>query len=74
MRSGDVLEVDSEAFERVPETLSGVIREHVRGVYKLDGQLLLLLDSERVSALGSDAIRPGGAASAAQSDAHDVAA
>lgn len=48
---GDVLEVDEAAFERVPETLLGTIREHVRGVYKLDVGLLLLLDAERVTNL-----------------------
>ena len=48
---GDVLEVDEASFERVPETLLGTIREHVRGVYKLDVGLLLLLDAERVTNL-----------------------
>jgi purine-binding chemotaxis protein CheW len=56
---GDVLEVDSGSFERVPETLAGSIRDHVRGVYKLDGRLLLLLDAECVAALGADAVLPG---------------
>jgi len=50
---GDVLEVEERSFERVPETLFGPLREHVRGVYKLDGALLLLLDAERIAALGS---------------------
>lgn len=48
---GDVLEVDERSFERVPETLLGQIRDHVRGVYKLEKQLLLLLDAERVVAI-----------------------
>lgn len=48
---GDVTEVDEASFERVPDTLFGTIREHVRGVYKLDIGLLLLLDAERVTNL-----------------------
>lgn len=49
---GDVLEVDERTFERVPETLAGPLREHIRGVCKLDHALLLLLDTERVRSLG----------------------
>ena len=49
---GDVLELDGREFERAPETLSGVFREVVLGVYKLEGQLLLLLDVERIITLG----------------------
>ncbi len=46
-RIGDVVEVDSRAFERPPETLRGRVRELIEGVYKLDGQLLLILDPVR---------------------------
>jgi purine-binding chemotaxis protein CheW len=42
---GDVLEVSPEQFESPPETLDGVPREIIRGVYKLDGRLLLVLDT-----------------------------
>lgn len=52
---GDVLELDGREFERPPETLAGVFREVVLGVYKLDGQLLLLLDVERIVTLGPQA-------------------
>lgn len=45
---GDVLEVDREQFEPPPETLQGVPRELIRGAYKLDGKLLLVLDTNRV--------------------------
>jgi purine-binding chemotaxis protein CheW len=48
---GDVLEVGSKDFERVPETLSTVLRDIVHGVYKLERRLLLLLDVTRVVAL-----------------------
>ena len=49
---GDVLVVDGRDFEPAPEVLSGVFREVVLGVYKLDGRLLLLLDVERIVTLG----------------------
>jgi len=45
---GDVLEVEPSAFERPPTTLPAVLRDVVRGVYKLEHGLLLLLDVERV--------------------------
>jgi purine-binding chemotaxis protein CheW len=44
---GDVLQVPEAAFERPPETLRGVARDLIRGAYKLDGRLLLVLDTER---------------------------
>jgi purine-binding chemotaxis protein CheW len=44
---GDVLEVDSNTFERPPETLKGSARELIRGAYKLKDRLLLTLDTER---------------------------
>ncbi|NBO91512.1 MAG: chemotaxis protein CheW [Planctomycetia bacterium] len=44
---GDVLEVDPHQFERPPETLKGSSRELIRGAYKLDKQLLMILDTER---------------------------
>jgi purine-binding chemotaxis protein CheW len=45
---GDVLEVDDSTFERPPETIDETTRELVRGVYKLQDKLLLVLDSEKV--------------------------
>ena len=45
---GDVLVVDADAFEPLPETLQGISRDLIRGAYKLDGELLLLLDTESV--------------------------
>lgn len=49
---GDVLEISEGDFERAPETLSGVFREVVLGVFKLEQRLLLLLDVERIVSLG----------------------
>jgi len=45
---GDVLEVAEEKFERPPETLQGQARDMVRGVYKLQDRLMLVLDTQRV--------------------------
>jgi purine-binding chemotaxis protein CheW len=47
-RIGDVLEVDQSLFEPPPDTLKGTTRDVVDGVYKLEGQLLLVLDINRV--------------------------
>ncbi len=43
---GDVLEVKEEQFEDAPETMRQA-RELIRGVYKLPGRLLLVLDTAR---------------------------
>lgn len=53
---GDVLEVDEANFEPVPETMKEC-RELVRGVYKLDGHLMLVLDSGRAVSGGEEAGR-----------------
>lgn len=45
---GDVLELDESAFESPPETIDKDIRNLVRGVYKLEGQLLLMLDTDKM--------------------------
>jgi purine-binding chemotaxis protein CheW len=42
---GDVINVDSDKFETPPETLRGPARKLVQGAYKLDGQLLLVLNT-----------------------------
>ncbi len=44
---GDVIEVDEDTLEGPPETLQGIARQVVLGVYKLPGRLLLILDTER---------------------------
>jgi purine-binding chemotaxis protein CheW len=45
---GDVLEVSADSYERVPENVPQGQRELIAGVHKLDGRLLLVLDTERV--------------------------
>jgi purine-binding chemotaxis protein CheW len=49
---GDVVEVSEEQFERPPETVAGVARELISGVYKLRDRLLLILDTEKTIRLG----------------------
>jgi purine-binding chemotaxis protein CheW len=44
---GDVVEIDDDVFESPPETLRGVARDLIKGVYKLKERLLLVLDTER---------------------------
>jgi purine-binding chemotaxis protein CheW len=48
-RIGDVIEIDDERFEVPPDTLQGVARDLIDGVYKLDDGLLLSLDVERAT-------------------------
>jgi purine-binding chemotaxis protein CheW len=54
---GDVLEVEEEAFEVPPGTLSGEARELIRGVYKLKDTLLIALDTEKTLNLATTAGR-----------------
>jgi purine-binding chemotaxis protein CheW len=44
---GDVVEIEEDIFEAPPETLKGVARELIQGVYKLKERLLLVLDTEK---------------------------
>jgi len=52
---GDVIDVAAESFERPPLTLTGDARELIVGAYKLDGQLLLVLDTVRALDLADGA-------------------
>lgn len=45
-RVGDVIEPDPDSIEAPPETLDPRIRALVDGVCKLDGELMLMLDTE----------------------------
>lgn len=56
---GDVLELTDERFEAVPQTLRGPVRTLVLGVFKLDGQLLLILNATQCMDFG---VSPGHAA------------
>jgi purine-binding chemotaxis protein CheW len=48
----DVLEVTDDSFERPPETINGVARDLIHGVYKFKDRLLLMLDTEKALELG----------------------
>jgi purine-binding chemotaxis protein CheW len=48
---GEVQEVQEEAFEHPPETIAPAVRGLVRGAYKLDDRLLLVLDVEQCAKL-----------------------
>ena len=45
---GDVIEPDDELLETPPETLNGIACDLITGVYKLENQLMLVLDNEKV--------------------------
>jgi purine-binding chemotaxis protein CheW len=44
---GDVVEIEEDIFEAPPETLKGVARDLIQGVYKLKERLLLVLNTEK---------------------------
>jgi purine-binding chemotaxis protein CheW len=43
--------MDAATYERPPENLDPAAREVIRGVFKLQGRLLLVLDAERTAEL-----------------------
>jgi purine-binding chemotaxis protein CheW len=49
---GDVLEVYRDDFETPPDTFTSKLRPLIRGAYKLQGQLLLFLDVDKVVNFG----------------------
>jgi len=52
---GDVLEVEDTEIRPPPSTLSGVAFGLISGVYKLESQLLLLLDIEQMFKIDAEA-------------------
>ncbi len=50
---GDVLDVDEDTFEIAPDTVDIAARELVSGVYKLEGQLLMVLDAAKAAILSA---------------------
>ncbi|NUP97607.1 MAG: chemotaxis protein CheW [Planctomycetaceae bacterium] len=52
---GDVVEVDAAALERPPENLSGLGRELIQHVVKVESELLLLLDTDKVLGVPAEA-------------------
>ena len=51
---GDVLDVEESLFEPPPETLRGTPRELIRGAYKLNDRLMLLLDIDKALHVDGD--------------------
>jgi purine-binding chemotaxis protein CheW len=54
---GEVIEVAGDAWERPPETLQGRVRELILGVYPLQDELLLVLDTVKTLDLNLDTSR-----------------
>ncbi len=52
---GDVLDVSEDSYESAPRNMPAQQKEMVEGVYKLDGRLLLVLNTDRALAAGLDA-------------------
>jgi purine-binding chemotaxis protein CheW len=46
-RIGEIVEIDPQSFAERPETLQGATRELIRGAYKLENELMHVLDLER---------------------------
>lgn len=45
---GDVLDVDDTAMEPVLPTLKTINREYVRGIHKLENEILIVLEADRL--------------------------
>ena len=48
----DIIDVPESSFEEPPANISPRSRELIRGVYKLEHRLLLLVDAERATRIG----------------------
>lgn len=46
---GDVLELDDKDFENAPDTLNPTIKQYVKGVYKIPGKLLTIIDVDKIA-------------------------
>ena len=51
---GDVLDISEDNFEKTPETLTGKVKDLIKGTYKLEQKLLLILDVEKVIHIETD--------------------
>jgi purine-binding chemotaxis protein CheW len=51
---GDVLDIDENLMENVPPTLKSIKNEYLHGVCKPDGQLLLILDVDKLLAINTN--------------------
>lgn len=46
---GDVLELEKSGFEETPDTIPASIRKYIKGVYKMDGSFLSVIDLDVLS-------------------------
>jgi purine-binding chemotaxis protein CheW len=53
---GDVLDVDAESFEPAPENLNAQARELIRGIYKFQDRLMLVLDTDKAAGIAVEAM------------------
>jgi purine-binding chemotaxis protein CheW len=56
-RIGEVVELDDDAFEPPPDTLTGPRRDLIKGAFKLDGRLMLALDTTRAVDTGGGTVQ-----------------
>ena len=57
----DVVDVDEASFEPCPDTLLGVKRDLICGVYKLEDRLLLVLNAKQIMTFTTDPATLGSA-------------
>jgi purine-binding chemotaxis protein CheW len=50
---GDVVDVTDDTYEEPPATLTGRARDLISGTHKLEGRLLLVLDTDRILTLAA---------------------
>ena len=48
----DVQSLEMSSFEKTPDTLDKKLRKYVKGIHKLDGRLLVILDVDILERLG----------------------
>lgn len=48
-RIGDVVEVGDEAFEPVPDNLEGAVKSLLSGIYKMESNLLSIIEIEKLT-------------------------
>jgi purine-binding chemotaxis protein CheW len=61
-RAGEVVEVEESAFEDPPDTLKGEARRLIRGAYKMEKRLLLVLDLDHAVVVDNGEVETGWAA------------
>jgi purine-binding chemotaxis protein CheW len=57
---GDVVEVEQDTFEVPPETLPGAVREVITGVHKLNGRLMLVLETSKACQMTDEPVVAAG--------------